>query len=183
MKTLIFLGSARKNGHTATIVEEFKKNLRGTIEIVDAYGEKNINPCIDCRFCWKKPECSIKDGMEKIYKKIEEADNIIFASPVYFHSISGKLKIIIDRFQVYWASRIRKDRKTIRKKAVLIMVGGAREFKSQFIGSEIVLEGTAIELGAEIIDKIKMSDSDNKKIFDYPEILDDIKKCSEKLNK
>ena len=53
---------------------------------------------VDCRYCWHKKGCSIKDGMRDIYQKIEEADNIVLASPMYFHSITGGIKgPLIDR--------------------------------------------------------------------------------------
>ena len=29
-----------------------------------------VQPCMDCRFCWKK-KCVIKDGMQDIYQKLE----------------------------------------------------------------------------------------------------------------
>ena len=55
MKTLIFNGSPRKNGGTATLIHEFKKNLPGEINVVSAY-QTNISPCVDCRYCWTDQE-------------------------------------------------------------------------------------------------------------------------------
>ena len=73
--------------------------------------------------------------MQEIYQKLEEADNIILASPMYFHSITGRMKALIDRFQVYWAGHVRGDmpEKPLRKGAIL-MVGGAPAFENQFLG-------------------------------------------------
>ncbi|MFW5891463.1 MAG: flavodoxin family protein [bacterium] len=82
IKTLIFFGSARKKGNTRSMLDFFIEELSGDIEVINAY-EENISPCIDCRYCWKNRGCSIKDNMQDIYNKIDEADNIIIASPVY----------------------------------------------------------------------------------------------------
>ena len=35
--------------------------------------------------------------MDEVYRLLEEADNVVLASPMYFHSITGKMKALIDR--------------------------------------------------------------------------------------
>lgn len=132
MKTLVIIGAARPNGHTRKMVDLFLENLDGEKEIIDAY-RTDVKPCMDCRYCWKTKACVIKDGMQDIYQKIEEADNILLASPMYFHSITGRMKALIDRFQVYWAGHVRGDmpEKPLRKGAIL-MVGGAPPLRISF---------------------------------------------------
>lgn len=83
MKTLIFNGSPRKNGDTMTLVNEFIKYLDGEYKIIDAY-DSNIKPCIDCRYCWENKGCCQNDEMQKVYDYIQECDNILIASPIYF---------------------------------------------------------------------------------------------------
>jgi len=109
MKTLVITGAARQKGHTNQMVKLFLDTLGGDYDIIDAYRVENVAPCKDCRYCWHKKGCSIKDGMQEIYDKLEAADNIVLASPMYFHSITGKMKALIDRFQVYWAGHVRND--------------------------------------------------------------------------
>ena len=117
MKTLVITGAARKNGHTNQMVKLFLDTLGGEYTIIDAYRAENIAPCKDCRYCWHKKGCSIHDGMDEVYRLLEEADNVVLASPMYFHSITGKMKALIDRFQVYWAGHVRNDmpEKPLRK--------------------------------------------------------------------
>ena len=86
MKTLVITGAARKNGHTNQMVQLFLDTLGGEYTVIDAYRVENIAPCKDCRYCWHKKGCSIHDGMEEIYQLLEEADNVVLASPMYFHS-------------------------------------------------------------------------------------------------
>lgn len=65
MRTLIFNGSARKNGDTQSLIEELTRQLEGEVRIINAH-DCNVRACIDCRHCWEKPECSIQDGWQQI---------------------------------------------------------------------------------------------------------------------
>lgn len=125
MKTLIFNGSPRKNGDTVTLINEFIKHLEGEYKIVEAY-DCNIKPCIDCRYCWNNTDCSLKDDMQEVYKYIEECDNILIASPLYFSELSGQLLAIMSRLQTYFCAEFFRKVKPIekRKKGGVIIVGG-----------------------------------------------------------
>ena len=108
MKTLIINGSPRKNGNTATLLNELKKHLNGETHQVDTYYAKS-SPCYDCRYCWTNAECIIKDEMQDVYKAMDEADNFIVASPIYFGNLTGSLLNWASRLQLLWVSRyIRK---------------------------------------------------------------------------
>lgn len=126
MKTLIINGSPRKNGDTMALINEMIKYLDGDKKIVNTYYD-DISPCIDCRYCWKHNACSINDGMHDIYKLLDEVDNVIIASPLYFSELTGKLLSFASRLQRFYAQRcIRKisDFKLKNKKGVLIITGG-----------------------------------------------------------
>ncbi|MBU5484898.1 flavodoxin family protein [Clostridium sp. MSJ-11] len=125
MKTLIFYSSPNKNGNTYKLMNEFIKGLGKEAEILEVF-KANIKPCIDCKYCYKLEACSIKDDMTEIYKKINDSDLIVIATPMYFASVPGPLKNLIDRLQVYWSKKyIREDRDDIRiKKGVSIITGG-----------------------------------------------------------
>jgi multimeric flavodoxin WrbA len=56
-----------------------------------------IAPCDGCMTCHGSGECRIIDDMQKVYQKILDADGIILGSPVYFWSVSGQTKILMDR--------------------------------------------------------------------------------------
>ena len=57
--------------------------------------------------------------MTLIYQKLNEADVVVIASPVYFYSISAQLKAIVDRLHTPMRNRF-----PIQKLG-LILVGGA----------------------------------------------------------
>ena len=130
MKTLIINGSPRKNGNTATLLNELKKRLNGEVFQVDTYYAKS-SPCYDCRHCWTNAECVIKDEMQDVYKIIDEADNVVIASPIYMGNLTGSLLNWASRLQYFWVSRrIRKVEPIStknRKGAVVLIVNHGKD--------------------------------------------------------
>lgn len=125
MQTLIINGSPRKNGDTVSLLKRLVRQLSGEVKVVDAY-RSEISGCIDCRYCWKKPGCAIKDGMQELYPFIESCDNILIASPVYFSEVTGPVLTLGSRLQTYYTGkRFRHDENMIKpKKGAVILVGG-----------------------------------------------------------
>lgn len=182
MKTVVFYGSARKNGNTKDLLNSFFEKLKGNVEVIDAY-RTEISPCIDCRYCWENRGCSIDDKMQDIYPLINKADNIVFAFPVYFSNAPGPLKNIIDRCQVYWASQLRGDQfKVGSKKGVILLCGGAPSFNKQFTAAEIVLKGLFGDFEAEIVGKVYVPNTDKVKVQDNKNAKEKAGKIAEKLN-
>ncbi|MBR1554716.1 MAG: flavodoxin family protein, partial [Oscillospiraceae bacterium] len=114
MKTLIINGSPRKNGHTAGLIGEFVSHLTGEYWIVDAY-RSTLSPCIDCRYCWQSQGCSIQDEMQKIYPYLQECDNILLASPIYFSELTGKVLDFGSRLQTYYCAEKFRKKQAFRK--------------------------------------------------------------------
>ena len=124
MKTLILNGSPRITGDTSQLIEKVTEKLWGEYRIVDAY-RCNISPCIDCRYCWGKRGCAINDEMQEIYGYIQDCDNVLIASPIYFSELTGKLLDVGSRLQTYWCARyFRKEEPVMKKKGAVILVGG-----------------------------------------------------------
>ena len=100
MNIAILLGSPRKDGNTAKLVEAFKNGAskNNNVEII-AVSDYNVGACKGCNFCFQSNEnlCVQNDDMQQIYAKLKKADMLVIASPVYFYSISSQLKTIIDR--------------------------------------------------------------------------------------
>jgi multimeric flavodoxin WrbA len=100
MKAIGIVGSPRKNGNTEIMVEHCLKAIAEEgieIELV-TLAAKNIRGCIHCGHCHEHPgDCSIKDDMQAIRKKMVDADAIIVASPVYFGSATALVKGFLER--------------------------------------------------------------------------------------
>ena len=101
MKVLLFNGSPKKNGCTATALGEIAKILNEQsidTEIVEI-GSRAFRGCIACGGCFKTGSCVFakEDGLDEIYKKCEEADGFVLGSPVYFSSANGTMVSFLDR--------------------------------------------------------------------------------------
>lgn len=100
MKNVMIISSTpRVNGNSEILANEF---ARGTIDAghnteVIKLRDYKLNYCLGCYACHKTGKCIHKDGMNEIAEKIVNADVIVFATPVYFYSMSGQLKVFIDR--------------------------------------------------------------------------------------
>jgi len=73
--------------------------LKLEVEQVSIVG-KIITPCDGCESCKITDRCWIEDNMQLIYSKLQEADGIIFGTPVYFWSVTAQAKALIDRTYV-----------------------------------------------------------------------------------
>ena len=99
LKVLGIICSARKGGNTEILVQEALEGAKETganVELLKIH-EMKIAPCDGCMTCHQSGECRIKDDMQKVYEKLLAADGIILGSPVYFWSISGQAKTLMDR--------------------------------------------------------------------------------------
>lgn len=181
MKTLIFNGSPRKNGNTALLVAELVKRLDGETTVVRAY-DCNIKPCIDCRYCWKNPGCAVKDGMQEIYKAIDDSDNIVIASPIYFSVLSGQLLAVLSRLQTYWCAKYKRKEEPIKKKkrgGIILVRGGEGKLKRGIQTAEVLLQ----DMNAETVGIVFSDNSDTIAYADKSDVMEGIRKLAEEFNK
>jgi multimeric flavodoxin WrbA len=61
--------------------------------------EMDVRPCRGCRTCFDRGEekCPLKDDVPAIKAKLDAADGVIFASPVYIDDVNGIAKTLLDR--------------------------------------------------------------------------------------
>ena len=78
-----------------------------TVEKIYAY-DAHIQPCTDCGVCSSEPRCMHDDDMTIIYDLLDRVQGITISSPVYFSSLPGPLKNIVDRCQLIWEKQRRK---------------------------------------------------------------------------
>lgn len=60
--------------------------------------KNEVKGCLGCNACRYGKPCIQKDSFNSIVPKIDNADMIVFASPLYFWTISSRLKAFIERF-------------------------------------------------------------------------------------
>lgn len=86
-RSVIIQSSSRKNGHTALVVKQLQK-----------YIECDLINLKDYNYNFYDYNHQNKDDFLLIFKKILTYQTIIFATPVYWYSMSGHLKVFLDRF-------------------------------------------------------------------------------------
>jgi multimeric flavodoxin WrbA len=99
-RILILNGSPRKNGKTASLIRAFTQGAEASgNEIKELYlQDMKIGGCLACEGCQRNGgTCVQKDDMQIVSEAFLFADVIVFASPQYWGTITGQLKIVIDR--------------------------------------------------------------------------------------
>ena len=100
-KIIILNGAARKNGNTQKLVQSFSDGARSAGHTVQEFylDGMNIHSCKGCLRAESnsKSPCVQKDDMEQIYSVFSDCDVVVFASPLYFWTITGTLKTTADR--------------------------------------------------------------------------------------
>lgn len=175
MNVVVLFGSPRRNGNTKTLLDHLTEELKkkGHDVKIIYLNDLNIRPCQGCLKCLKDGECSIKDDMKDVRKYIYDSELIVFASPVYWYSVSSQLKLAIDRMIAFmdteYNSRIRG------KKAITLMTSGADEV-DVMDASLIMFRKTFDLLGLDYIGHIEAKGCDEKK-----DVISQSKQTIEKL--
>lgn len=97
---LIVQGGGRPKGNTAQLVEHFIKGAEEAghkTELVSLL-KNEVKGCLGCNACRYGKPCIQKDSFNEIVPRIKNADCIVFASPLYFWTVSSKIKAFIERF-------------------------------------------------------------------------------------
>lgn len=98
-KVLVISASPRRGGNSETLAVFFAKGAEEAGHRVETVHlrEKKIGFCRGCLACLELGHCVIADDAVEIAAKMHDADVIVFATPVYYYSVSGQLKTMLDR--------------------------------------------------------------------------------------
>lgn len=122
MKILVLNGSPRPHGNTAAMVEAFAEGASEaghSVKVIPVC-QHRIAGCIACEYCHTKGNgrCIQQDDMQMVYPLLEEAEMIVLASPIYYHSFTGQLQCAINRIYAL-------DKPKNLRKAALLMSSGS----------------------------------------------------------
>jgi hypothetical protein len=101
-KALVINGSpTMEKGDTALVVHPFIQGMADAGAEVELFyaSRLKVKPCSCGRMvCWNETpgQCCIKDGMQLIYPKLEQADILVLAAPVYI-PLPGAMQDVINR--------------------------------------------------------------------------------------
>lgn len=163
---LIINGSPRRNKNCSKIIENITKKFDENnikYEVVNIY-KMNIDYCTACGYCEKTGKCVIKDDMTPLYTDFDNSKGTIVVSPMFFQSISTKVKTLVDRTQVFYSSKYILKKPSIdtkkERRGMFIAVGGQPKYENQFLGGQLVMDLFFKCINTKLIDNIYMSNSD-----------------------
>lgn len=143
-RILVITGSAREQSNSRMLAEAFVRGARNAGHTADVFesGREPMSACRHCDACWSAGgPCVVEDSFETLRPLLEQAEMLVFCSPLYWYNFSGHIKCVMDRLYPY--SRKNRPRDLPVKEAMLLMCGeslfprsfaGAAEAYRQMLG-------------------------------------------------
>lgn len=97
---LVLMGSSTKHGNTDQLTDAYIKGVveRGYTVTKVYLRSTHLDGCRGCGVCQRGTNrCVIQDGMQELYRIFAQCDTLVMASPLYFHTITARLKAFIER--------------------------------------------------------------------------------------
>ena len=100
-RILIVKGSPREFGNSAILAGQVAAGAEAAGAEVESFylHGMDIRPCDACDSCQGSADmdCIIDDDMKILYAKLREVDAIVYASPIYWFTVSAQMKLFMDR--------------------------------------------------------------------------------------
>ena len=154
---LILKGSPRREGNSAILAEQVAagaKEAGGQVETVYLH-ELDIQPCDACDTCQAGDiDCVVEDDMQDLYPKVRAADALVYASPVYWFSVSAQLKLFIDRCYAMGEGEDEPENHGLvgKKIGVVLTYGGDDPYDSGAINAIRMFQDMFRYVPSEIVD-------------------------------
>lgn len=96
---LIIQGGGRSHGNTSQLISSFMTGAEESGHSVERISliKNEVKGCLGCNACRYGKPCIQKDSFNNLVPKIKHADCIVFASPLYFWTLSSRIKAFIER--------------------------------------------------------------------------------------
>ena len=143
-KVLVLSASPRKGGNSDLLCDQFKLGAKEAGNQTEKIflGDKKIGYCTGCGSCYTSHKCVQQDDMAEVLEKMIAADVIVMATPVYFYTMNGQMKTLIDRTCSQYTEISNKEMYFIvtaadsRKQAMERTLEGFRGFTSCLSGAK-----------------------------------------------
>lgn len=99
MKVVIVSSSLRKDSSSEVLAKSFADGAMSKGNQVELVNIKDLHLryCIGCLLCQRNGKCVQSDEMNGLYDTFQQADVVVFATPIYYYSVCGQLKTLLDR--------------------------------------------------------------------------------------
>jgi multimeric flavodoxin WrbA len=178
---LILKGSPRERGNSAVLAGKAAEGARAAgaqVESIYLHG-LDIRPCDACDLCLEQGECVIEDDMRPLYPKLAEADGILLASPVYWFTFSAQLKVCIDRWYAFQASKWKEI--SGKPFGIILTYGDTDLTSSGGINAVRTLESVCLFLDSPIAGIVHASLDKAGEAEMHPELLEQAYRLGQKM--
>lgn len=109
MKVLLLNGSPKPRGCTYTALERVAQALEeeGIQTEILHVGGKNYGGCTGCGNCGKNGRCIYEDGVNRAAALLDEADGVVFGSPVHYAAPSATMMGVMHRLAISAGAKLR----------------------------------------------------------------------------
>lgn len=169
-------GSPRRSGNSELLLDEALAGVReaGAAAEKIVLAELCLSPCTACGTCDKTGRCPIADDMQEIYRLLSSCTALVFATPIYFYSVTAWAKAFIDRTQALWAQKyVLKSMPEMSARPAAFIAVGATRGKSLFDGPQLTMKYFFDAAGFTCIDSLLLKGLDEKgAVLQFPEYLE-----------
>jgi NAD(P)H-dependent FMN reductase len=161
------LGSPLPEGNTAILLKEALRGAAAAGCSTETIVVNNLDfqPCMEMMFCREHDTCIMDDDMQQAYGKIRDADSIIIATPVMTMGIPGRLKSFMDRFQVFFMAKYRRNQPLVPlekrkvRRGLFICISGMK-IPEVFVGAKLTARAYFDIIDCQYGDELLISDMD-----------------------
>jgi len=179
-KVIGLLGSPLSDGNTAKLLDRALKGAEDagcTIEKIEI-ASLDFQACMEMLFCKDHDTCIMDDDMQQLYPKFKDMDALIIATPVMTMGIPGKLKSMMDRFQVFFMAKymrkksfISKERR-VQRKGLFICISGMK-IPEVFVGAKLTVKAFLDIIDCQYTDELLINDMDTiRDVMAHPALLE-----------
>jgi multimeric flavodoxin WrbA len=179
-KVIGLLGSPLSDGNTAKLLDRALKGAEDAGCIIEKILVTHLDfqACEEMMFCKDHDTCIMDDDMQQLYPKFIEMDSLIIATPVMTMGIPGKLKSMMDRFQVFFMAKyVRKKplvskERSVERRGLFICISGMK-IPEVFVGAKLTVRAFFDIIDCKYSDELLISDMDTiRDVTVHPELLE-----------
>lgn len=178
-KVLAIMGSPRRNKNTEKLLDFLLEGIKELDYEVNKVIIKDIeiHACTGCDHCGRTSKCIFNDGMVDVYDKIDNSDLVIFAAPLYFNSLNGISKNLVDRMQRYWSIKYTigdNYKRNQDRKGIFLSAGGAPFSHNQFNGTLPVMDFFFKAINCHYLGNYFFSNTDERNVHHSIHVKDQL---------
>ncbi|RKY23091.1 MAG: flavodoxin family protein [Planctomycetota bacterium] len=179
-RILCIHASERARGNSRALYDEAIKGAESAGARIERLAVRDLEfePCISCNGCDATGECVIHDDMHRVYALLRECDRFLIASPIYFWSLPGRFKCLIDRCQAFWVKKFVLGEKVaanasgMERRAAFISVCGFSDGDKMFPSAEKIIRAFLSCIDVKLTDTLYVPGADRVgAVLEKPELL------------